>query len=352
MMKRNLPGQKRRGYTIIEMAIAVTVLTILLGGALIPVSRQYEKRQYDQTRGLIAEARGAVVSYALRNRTGARGIVYYDNLPYAIPGGRPYLPCPDITGDGIEDRAGIRPLAGGVLPAAALASDGVCASQKGALPWKTLGLKREVDTWGNRLTYHVDAAYSNALLGFDETSRADFHDTRLQLVSGAFVARDRRLQPAIVTECTAPPPTTPGAFCPGPVVGGVVFPSFTGRIGPFDYNLGSVVEGVVFIVLSHGRNGDYAINVSGRCNSGRSSGPNLDLKNAIYPVAITQLPDCPHSTSAGWSSYHSSPPVTSGDVNHSDDIIDWMMADELFGMLMESGALPLTKLQFLPVTSR
>lgn len=361
MMTRKLSMLKRRGYTIVEMALALAVLGVLLGGALIPVSRQYDKRQINETRALIAEARGAVVSYALANRNNARRVLYFNDTIYDMPGGRPYLPCPDITGDGVEDRTAI----GQGVPITASVSfnaEGVCASLKGALPWKTLGMSEEVDPWGNRLTYHVAHGYSNAMVGFDETFRADRHvwhgylggifGGTYQFFSGGS-SRDNIL----VWECAAL--NTAGGCDEGNannvIVGGVVFdnpPPVSGIPYP-GYATGPdprvrVVDAPVFLVMSHGRNGRYAINSGGDCNRVAISINNLDLMNAMYHTAPPTMPNCPVNAN-NWADYHTGPIVFgSGDPLISDDILDWMMGDELFGYMMENGQLPIAKLPFVP----
>ena len=361
MMTRKLSMLKRRGYTLVEMGLTLAVLGILIGGALVPVSRQYEKRQINEVRELLAEARGAVVSYALANRNNARRVLYYNDTIYDMPGGRPYLPCPDITGDGVEDRSAISP---GIPITASVSfnAEGVCASLKGALPWKTLGMSDEVDPWGNRLTYHVAHAYSNAMIGFDETYRADrhvWHGYLHDIFGGTyqFFSGGGRYDNILVWEC-AQPHITGGCDegnADNVIVGGVVFdnpPPIAGIPYP-GYAAGAdprarIVDSPAFLVMSHGRNGWYAINISGDCNSGPANITNLDLMNASYIAAPPTMPNCPRSANY-WADYHTGPIVFgSSDPNVADDIVDWMMGDEMFGYLMENGQLPIVKLPFVP----
>lgn len=359
MMTRKLSMLKRRGYTIVEMALALAVLGVLIGGALIPVSRQYDKRQINETRALIAEARGAVVSYALANRNNARRVLYFDNHLYDMPGGRPYLPCPDITGDGVEDRSAISP---GVPITASVSfnAEGVCASLKGALPWKTLGMSNETDPWGNRLTYHVAHGYSNAMVGFDETFRADqhiWHGFLSDIFGGTYQffssgSRDNILVWECVELHTAGGCNEGNAdniivggiiFDNPPPVSGIPYPGYSANPNPRE----RIVDAPAFLVMSHGRNGWFAVNISGDCNWGPSEN-NLDLVNAVYHTAPPTMPNCPDNPS-NWADYHTGPIVFgSGDPLVSDDIMSWMMGDELFGYLMEDGQLPITKLPFVP----
>lgn len=120
------------GFTLIELAIVLFIITLLLGGVLTPLGQQITERQTGETRRSMESARIALVGYALRQANQAGP-----------------LPCPDVrnheghTNDGLEDR----------LP------DGKCAAFTGNLPWKTLGLA-EGDAWGNRLGYAVAADWT------------------------------------------------------------------------------------------------------------------------------------------------------------------------------------------------
>ncbi|MBM4180762.1 MAG: prepilin-type N-terminal cleavage/methylation domain-containing protein [Betaproteobacteria bacterium] len=124
------------GFTLVELAIVLFIVTLLLGGMLMPLGRQIAERQAADTRRALEHARTALVGYALARRAADS------------PG---HLPCPDLrapaaTGranDGTEDR----------LP------DGRCAASAGNLPWRSLGLA-EGDAWGNRLGYAVTRTWS------------------------------------------------------------------------------------------------------------------------------------------------------------------------------------------------
>jgi prepilin-type N-terminal cleavage/methylation domain-containing protein len=124
------------GFTLIELAIVLFVVTLLLGGVLTPLGQQIAERQASDTRRTMEHARTALIGYALGRREAN------------TPG---YLPCPDmrtpgragVANDGQEDRH----------------SDGSCAAATGNLPWITLGLA-ETDAWGNRLGYAVAAEWS------------------------------------------------------------------------------------------------------------------------------------------------------------------------------------------------
>jgi len=126
-----------RGFTLIELAIVLVIITILIGGLAMPLSAQIQARRIAETNKTIEEAREAIVGYAMTNRT---------------LGNKPYLPCPDTSGDGIEE-----PRTGGT-----------CPQQFGYLPWVTLGAGAQ-DAWGNRLLYATHTDVSNNNVGIDST---------------------------------------------------------------------------------------------------------------------------------------------------------------------------------------
>ncbi|MFO7542284.1 MAG: prepilin-type N-terminal cleavage/methylation domain-containing protein [Thiobacillus sp.] len=128
--------RRQQGFTLIEMAIVLVIITILIGGLAVPLSAQIQARRIAETNKTLEEAREAIVGFA-RTR-----------------GGTLYLPCPDTDGDGIENRTGA-----------------LCDAQVGGLPWITLGTGQQ-DAWANRLRYEVDNNFS-ASSGFNETTSLD-----------------------------------------------------------------------------------------------------------------------------------------------------------------------------------
>ena len=120
---------RAQGFTLVELAIVLFVITILMGGMLTPITQQIAERQNSETRHAMESGRIALTGYALSHRD---------------PDGHPYLPCPTRS-DGEEERL----------------ADGRCAIQVGILPWRTLGVA-EVDAWGNHLDYAVTPDYADA----------------------------------------------------------------------------------------------------------------------------------------------------------------------------------------------
>ena len=101
-----------RGYTLLEMSITMVVVGLLLGGILMPLGERLRTEQYEQVRSDLVAIKEALVAYAASSSApgfnwvhwnGPGGMVYSEGR---LPAGRRFLPCPDLDGDGIEDRIG------------------------------------------------------------------------------------------------------------------------------------------------------------------------------------------------------------------------------------------------------
>ena len=193
---RRVCGQ--RGFTLIELAIVMAVVGLVLGASLMPLRALDENRQLRAETSRMETVRDAVLGYALRHRTrefegACRTVSYPDSadLPRTISPGRPYLPCPDVDGDGFEDRVPADKFIQGVetepmmavpiqvtVAGGELGFYGECLASRGTIPWRTLGVP-PADGWGNRYTYFADPLFSNAVFGFDDQTIADIYDRRL-----------------------------------------------------------------------------------------------------------------------------------------------------------------------------
>jgi prepilin-type N-terminal cleavage/methylation domain-containing protein len=141
-----------KGFTLIELAVALTIVALVIGGLAVPMSKRIAEQQYVDTQANIDKAMDAIVGYAILNRR---------------------LPCPDVNTaatpapdnrDGFEDIAG----AVGAITGCSIGVAGTPATAVnyhsdpdgvswGDLPWQTLGLAapNNVDAWNNRLRYVV-----------------------------------------------------------------------------------------------------------------------------------------------------------------------------------------------------
>lgn len=130
--------KRQRGFTLIELAIVLVIITILIGGLAVPLSTQIQARRIAETRKTLEDARDALFGYAMTHPVGGTGALY--------------LPCPDTDGDGRENRL----------------SSTQCAAYHGWFPWADLGAAAQ-DAWGNRLRYAVIPNFIDRSVGFSAT---------------------------------------------------------------------------------------------------------------------------------------------------------------------------------------
>jgi len=121
-----------RGFTLIEMGIALFIVVLVLGSMLVPLSAQVEQRQTRATLQELDEIREALVGFAL-----AKG----------------YLPCPDQT-SGAGSNDGSEDINAGTGACSVVLTTSGNDFSMGNVPWVTLGLGSR-DPWGNRYRYFV-----------------------------------------------------------------------------------------------------------------------------------------------------------------------------------------------------
>lgn len=367
----------QRGYNIVEALIVLAVFGLVLGGALVPLQKRFQTEEIKATEELLHEAKAAVYTYALNHRTAAgRVVVYYNGFQYPIPAGRPYLPCPDINYDGEEDR--VAPPAD-YLFTLSVSVGGNCEETKGLLPWKTLGL-RGVDAWGNHFTYRVDERFSSELFGFDETASADAFDIYADLASGGFyatVTAQTRMAAVVCTNFYESGTTAATLVnCPdgelSNIVGGIITSvSLTlgaRRIEPLDVGVSGtgLVQGMAFVVLSHGPDGAGAVGRGGNCHVPAAHTRDLgEIANSYYrpghpfraapfncidPTSIV-VPGVPVGTTPLREHLFVGRPMANihnTDVDGPDDLLLWSGRNELLGYLVRNGVFPVDKLEYLP----
>jgi prepilin-type N-terminal cleavage/methylation domain-containing protein len=123
----------RSGFTLVEMAVVLTIVAVLLAGMLPTITSQIEQQRRNETRKQMEEIRAALIGYALSQPI-------------------PKLPCPARP-----NYATGQANAGTVDCTIAPVSNTV----NGVVPWTTLGTS-ETDAWGRRFTYSIASSPTGA----------------------------------------------------------------------------------------------------------------------------------------------------------------------------------------------
>ncbi|WP_029147797.1 type II secretion system protein [Methylophilus sp. 5] len=113
------------GFSLLEMALALVVLSLMMGWLMTPLRVQHSLQKYQQTEQRLNVAQQALLGHA---------IIYH------------YLPCPDTDQppDGWEN----------------ILTNQSCASDEGVLPWLQLGLVA-TDAWGRFFRYRADSTFTH-----------------------------------------------------------------------------------------------------------------------------------------------------------------------------------------------
>ena len=113
-----------KGFTLIELAIALFIVALMMGSALPMLSNYYERRGTSETERKIELAISSLKTYAAT----------HDRLPC------PTWPDSPTFGE----------------------SDCSAHSEQGFLPWKTLGITKN-DAWQEPLRYRVDSEFTSTI---------------------------------------------------------------------------------------------------------------------------------------------------------------------------------------------
>lgn len=123
-----------KGFSLLEMAVVLFILGAVIIGVALPMlarTKIYADnvliQKIKDSNLTLEEMKQALLGYVALNQT---------------------LPCPDIDFDGLENRQ-------------ASPNMYLCFATEGFIPWKTLGLIKGSDTWGNAIRYRVDQNYAS-----------------------------------------------------------------------------------------------------------------------------------------------------------------------------------------------
>lgn len=111
------------GFSLIELAMVLFIISLVIGGLLVPLATQLEARQRSEAQAKLEEIQATLIGYAMINGE---------------------LPCPTTQADPTHAKYGVK--------------DDSCAAPvaEGYLPWKTLGMANGLDPWGTPRTSTAD----------------------------------------------------------------------------------------------------------------------------------------------------------------------------------------------------
>ncbi len=304
---------RQRGFTLLELALVLLVITVLLGGLAVPFTRQIETRRIAETQKAMATIQDALIGYAMSHSYSCT--CSYDSsgavsggtcpkqttppFPGACPSQEPaaagttltfvrhYLPCPTWSNDGLEPTRN----ANGNCPLPPPGNPHV-----GFLPWATLGVP-ETDAWGNRYAYDVYLPYADAGLGDGFSTSWPPDPSNPQ---------DGQLYVCSTSGCALPPPAAPPA--PSPYVA-VQVPA---------------------VVISYGPDGEgsYSANNNQWAVPPPTSEPD-ELQNATYMGSQANR------------AYVSHPPTADGSPKGQfDDLVTWLSWSALVNRVCPAGGCP------------
>lgn len=115
----------QRGFSLIELAIALLILSLLLGGLLNPFAIQMTSRNQKDTDVLLREIQDSLIGFAITHN--AR------------------FPCASDVIDSTQASYGL---------------EDCTHLTEGYLPWREIGLNNPLDPWGNPWRYRVDVNFS------------------------------------------------------------------------------------------------------------------------------------------------------------------------------------------------
>ena len=119
---RGTSNSGHSGFTLTEMAIVLVIVSLLIGGMIIPLSAQMDYRDVSDTEKALVEAKEALIGFAVVNRR---------------------LPRPAVSAVNGAERV-------------QCANEAACT---GFIPWETLGV-RKTDAWGKLIRYSVTPGFS------------------------------------------------------------------------------------------------------------------------------------------------------------------------------------------------
>lgn len=269
----------QHGFTLIEIAIVLVIVGMLVGSFIGSLTQRIETTKRDNTKKQLEDIKMAILGFASAE-------------------GR--LPCPALASVAAGEEGEEQPVGGGV-----------CNSQHGFVPGKTLGISGSynqdnllIDSWHNPVRYSVTGANSNA---FTKDPEPD----GVKGIWNNMLHAEYPLNPDLII-CDGD--STSGADCLG---------------GP-----DKLIDTAPFILLSLGKDGgDFVTNTAPNSDQGENAGEatvaaNAAGENLAYTVGANQV-----FVSKSYSSIDS-------DAGLFDDLIVWESPYVFYSRMIEAGQLP------------
>jgi prepilin-type N-terminal cleavage/methylation domain-containing protein len=128
-MKNGMNMKISYGFSLIEMAIVVIIISLILAGSLIPLATQKDNENIKLTQQRLEEIKEALLGFAVVHKS---------------------LPCPAVDANGVA-----------VNPKNPDGTPNPDCAKEGYLPWTNLGVGR-YDAWGKSFRYRVDDTYTRS----------------------------------------------------------------------------------------------------------------------------------------------------------------------------------------------
>ncbi len=321
-----------KGFSLVELAVALAIIALLLAGAMIPLSTQIDVRNSVDTQRSMESIRDAIIGFAQAN----------GRLPCPANGGTPAgtvdtTTWPTSVGAGAEQWD---------------PNNNRCYIAFGVVPWTTLGVS-ESDAWGRRLTYRVAPAFADAI-------SLNTWQSRQTAIPGPGIFVPTQVAPFPASPgdqnptcpSSTPPLVSPFVLSPAPALSSFALCSL-GDIAVFTRG-GATTTAVPLgtalpaIFISHGKNGFGAWQTNGtRLNpipAGNDEAANIngDMSAIAFVGSYTQQTFYSRTRTPAAASCFDPVPGTTNTAAacEFDDIVVMISSSALIARMVAAGRLP------------